>query len=178
MLKPPETIETDRLFLRLLVLEDSEHIFKGYAQDADVTRFLPWRPHPHIEETNDFVLRSIDSWEEGYSYPWVVICKDINELIGMIQIRIDNFRADIGYVLAKAHWGNGFATEMTTAVVNWAIRQPSIYRVWATCDVENLASARVLEKVGMQKEGLLRRYIIHPNISTEPRDCFCFSIVK
>jgi RimJ/RimL family protein N-acetyltransferase len=56
--------------------------------------------------------------------------------------------------------------------------QNAIYRVWATCDVENLASAHVLEKAGMQKEGILRRYILHPNISPEPRDSYCYSVIK
>jgi len=68
--------------------------------------------------------------------------------------------------------------EAAQAVVEWALAQPSIYRVWAVCDVDNLASARVLEKIGMQREGLLHRHIIHPNISAAPRDCWCFAKVK
>ena len=55
--------------------------------------------------------------------------KDDNELIGMIELRIEPFRADLGYALARAYWGKGFATEMTKAVVQWAISQESIYRV-------------------------------------------------
>jgi hypothetical protein len=53
-----------------------------------------------------------------------------------------------------------------------------IFRVWALCDVDNLASARVMEKVGMQREGILRRWILHPNLSDEPRDVYCYSVVK
>jgi RimJ/RimL family protein N-acetyltransferase len=56
--------------------------------------------------------------------------------------------------------------------------QNTIYRVWATCDVENFACAGVLIKAGMLKEGILRRYILHPNISPEPRDSYCYSVVK
>jgi RimJ/RimL family protein N-acetyltransferase len=62
--------------------------------------------------------------------------------------------------------------------VDWALTQPTIYRVWATCDVDNLASARLLEKIGMQREGLLRRWIIPPNISEVPRDCWCYAKTK
>jgi RimJ/RimL family protein N-acetyltransferase len=68
--------------------------------------------------------------------------------------------------------------EVIQCLIDWALEQPEIYRVWAVCDVENLASARVLEKVGMRREGLLHRWSVHPNVSTEPRDSFCYSITK
>ncbi len=69
-------------------------------------------------------------------------------------------------------------TEAVKAIVDWVLKQESIHRVWAFCDVENLASARVLEKVGMQREGVLRRWMIHPNVSDEPRDCYCYAITR
>jgi ribosomal-protein-alanine N-acetyltransferase len=53
-----------------------------------------------------------------------------------------------------------------------------IYRVWAVCDVDNVSSARLLESVGMQFEGKLRRWLVHPNVSAAPRDCLCYAIVK
>ncbi|MBA4375590.1 MAG: hypothetical protein C0401_05385 [Anaerolinea sp.] len=81
--------------------------------------------------------------------------KKDHELIGMIELRLDQHCADLGYVIAREYWGNGYATEITQSVVEWAVAQESIYRVWAICDIENLASARVLEKTGMQREGIL-----------------------
>jgi len=69
-------------------------------------------------------------------------------------------------------------SEALTSVVQWALAQPEIYRVWATCDIENLASARVLERIGMEREGVLRRWLVHPNVGNEPRDCLCYSVVK
>jgi RimJ/RimL family protein N-acetyltransferase len=69
-------------------------------------------------------------------------------------------------------------TEAVMSVTHWALAQPEIYRVWATCDVENVASARLLERVGMQREGVLHRWLLHPNVSNTPRDCFCYAIVK
>ena len=65
--------------------------------------------------------------------------------------------------------------EAAKTVVDWASNLEFIYRIWAVCDLENKASARVLEKVGMQREGILRRYIVHPNVSAEPRDCSVYS---
>jgi RimJ/RimL family protein N-acetyltransferase len=178
MLKPPEILETPRLLLRLPVLEDAELIFQKYAQDPEITKYLIWRPHENIHITREFIRRCLQCWKHGPSFPWVVLRKNDHELVGMLELRIDRFCADLGYVIAHAYWGKGYATEITKSVLEWAMLQENIYRVWATCDVENLASARVLEKAGMQREGILRRYIVHPNISDEPRDSYCYSVVK
>ncbi len=84
----------------------------------------------------------------------------------------------MGYVLARAYWNRGYMTEAVREVTEWALTQPSILRVWAVCDVENAASVRVLKKAGFQQEGILRRWLIHPDISDEPRDCYCYAVVK
>jgi RimJ/RimL family protein N-acetyltransferase len=177
-IKPPEILDTDRLILRPPVLDDTESIFQKYAQDPEVTRFLTWRPHESIDVTRVFLNRCIQCWKDETAFPWVIICKEDDALIGMIEMRIDRFRADFGYGIARQYWNKGYATEAVKAVVQWALGQESIYRVWAICDVENLASARVLEKGGLQREGTLRRFILHPGVSSEPRDCYCYSIVK
>jgi Acetyltransferase (GNAT) domain len=69
-------------------------------------------------------------------------------------------------------------TEVLAEVVNWALRQPSAFRIGAVCDVENIGSARVMEKAGLVREGLLRRWLIHPNVGNEPRDCFSYARVR
>jgi [ribosomal protein S5]-alanine N-acetyltransferase len=66
-------------------------------------------------------------------------------------------------------------TEVLTEVVNWALNQPGTFRIGAVCDVENIGSARVMEKAGLFREGVLRRWLMHPNISDEPRDCFIYA---
>jgi len=68
-------------------------------------------------------------------------------------------------------------SEAVAGLVDWAFGQPEIHRVWAVCDVDNVPSARLLASVGMQLEGRLRRWLIHPNISDSPRDCYCYAIV-
>jgi len=69
-------------------------------------------------------------------------------------------------------------SEALGALVNWVSAQPGIYRLWALCDVENIASARVMEKVGMQREGVLHRLLIHPAVSDKPRGCYCYALAK
>lgn len=178
IMQPPETIETTRLYLRAPRLEDAEAIFEQYAQDADVTRYLTWRPHETIETTRAFLRRCLAVWQEGTSFPLSIIRKEDDRLVGMIEIRVDGHKAEAGYGLARRYWGNGYMAEALAAVAAWALRQPQIYRVGAVCDVDNLASARVMEKAGMQREGILRRWIIHPNQSDEPRDCYCYALTR
>ena len=177
-MKMPERIETERLVLRVPCMEDTEDVFAGWAQDKDVTRYLTWPPHQTIEQTEQFIQSCLLAWKHETRFPYMITLKESDAVIGMIDPRIEGSKVGIGYGAAHAHWGKGFVTEATRAIIEWAFQQPSIYRVYATTDVENIASQRVLEKVGMQCEGILRRYIVHPNISNVPRDSYMYAIIK
>jgi RimJ/RimL family protein N-acetyltransferase len=177
-MKPPSLVVTDRLLLRPPVSQDAEAIFQGYAQDAEVTRYLTWLPHRDIETTRNFVQWAIAAWQGEHRFPWVVTVKDTQHVIGMVECRPHDFHVSLGYALARPYWRQGLMSEAVQAIVDWGLAQPPIYRVWAICDKENIASARLLEKVGMQCEGLLRRSVIHPNLSRQPRDCWLYAIVK
>jgi RimJ/RimL family protein N-acetyltransferase len=175
---PPDHFDTPRLRLRLPRRDDAPAIFAAYAQDAEVTRYLTWRPHKSIEET--YAIRDLMAklWQDGEAFSYAITLTGDDTLIGMIAIHPDGFKASIGYVLARPFWGKGYMTEAVRAVTDWLLRQPDIYRVFATCDVDNPASARVMEKAGMKYEGLLRRHTIHPNVSEEPRDCLMYARVR
>ena len=69
-------------------------------------------------------------------------------------------------------------TEAIESFIKKIFKIKSIQRVWAVCDVENMASKRVMEKAGMKYEGLLKSWLVHPNMGPKPRDCYCLSIVK
>lgn len=177
-MKPPNQMQTERLILRKPRRGDAPAIFSAYAQDAEVTRYMTWRPHKNVEGTYRIVELMQKLWEEGKDYSYVITLKNADVAIGMIALHPEGFRAAIGYVLARPYWSKGYITEAAQVVTDWLLAQPDIYRVFATCDLENPASARVMEKVGMQREGILRRYIIHPNVSPEPRDSYMYAIVK
>lgn len=177
-MKPPERIETERLLLRKPLLEDATVIFAGWSQDEDVTRYLTWRPHQRIEQSQQFIRGCLSAWEHATRFPYIITHKETGEVIGMIDPRIEGHKVGIGYAAARAHWRKGYVTEATRAIIAWAFQQPSIYRVYATTDVENIASRRVLEKAGMQCEGVLRKYVLHPNISDIPRDSYIYAIVR
>lgn len=175
---PPERIETERLVLRKPRPEDALAIFEGWAQDKEVTRYLTWHPHERIEQTKEFVQRCLLAWEYRTRFPYLVTLKETGQVIGIIDPRIEGPKMEIGYGAARVHWGQGYMTEAAQAIIGWAFQQSSIYRVYATTDTENIASQRVLEKAGMQCEGMLRKYIVHPNISEIPRDSYIYAITR
>jgi RimJ/RimL family protein N-acetyltransferase len=174
----PETIQTERLNLRVPHLGDASAIFSAWTQDPEVTRYLTWKPHKHVSETEAFLERCLRVWEAGTNYPYVITFIKQDAPIGMIEIHVKGFILEFGYVLARPHWGKGFMTEALRKLIEFGFSQPDIFRLQATCDVENIASAHVMENAAMVYEGMLRRYVLHPNISNTPRDVFLYAIVR
>lgn len=170
--------ETARLLAKPAVIGDADVLFEHYASDPQVAKYMTWTPHRSVDETKTFLTRCERVWSEGTAFPWVLRLRQDGSLVGVLEIRVGASAVDIGYALVRRCWRQGFMSEAVTAVIEWAFAQPAIYRVWATCDSENVASARLLERVGMEREGRLRRWLVHPNLGGAPRDCFCYSIVK
>jgi RimJ/RimL family protein N-acetyltransferase len=178
VINPPKTLKTERLRLRKAKLADAEAIFREYAQDAGVTRYVSWRAHRNIEETREYVQMCLLAWDVGKAFHWVIERREDDRLIGMMIARVNADKWEMGFVLARPFWCQGYMTEALKGIVAWALKRKEIYRIWAVCDVDNLASARVMEKAGMQREGILQRWSVHPNISEEPRDSYCYAITK
>ena len=84
---------------------------------------------------------------------------------------------DFGYVLARPYWGKQIMAEALGAVVEWWAQQEGVERLTATCHPDNLRSARVLEKVGMKREGVLSDHHVYPALSSERRDAVCYARV-
>ncbi len=173
-----DTVLTERLLLRRPDWSDSQAIFDRYASDPQVTQFLTWQPHASPLETKDHLACLFQDFKAGTRMPWAIETRSDDRLIGMIELRLDGSRAEVGYVLARDAWGQGYATEALGAVVDEALAVPSISRVWAVCNINHTASARVLAKAGMSREALLRRYSSHPNHSEGPSDVFLYKIEK
>ena len=173
-----QIIETPRLILRSPLIDDASAIFEQYAQDEAVTKYMTWRSHSMIETTQKYLEECLNDMAARTAWYWMIVPTQENKAVGMIRLQFHNHRAELGYVLARPYWNQGFMTEALQPLVDWTLARPSIYRVWAVCDIENTASARVLEKVGMTREGILHRWLIHPNLSNDPRNCFCYAKVK
>lgn len=174
----PEIITTVRLRLRPARLDDAEPICTLWSDDPEVTRYLGWRPYRDVGLARAFLTEAREGWAQGNRPLWGIELREERLLIGQIGAYVEGSRVMLGYVLARAYWGRGYMTEAVKGVIGPALADPLIWRVWAVCDVENVASARVMEKAGMQFEGRLRRWMVHPNVSDRPRDVFAYAKVR
>jgi RimJ/RimL family protein N-acetyltransferase len=158
-------------------VSDARDIFR-YASDAAATRFMIFPRHHAIVESESFARRCEQCWRDGSAFPWALTLAATAEFIGGIELRIHPPKADFGYILCAAHWGRGFASEAASCVVTWALAQPEIFRVWATCHPDNLASAHVLEKAGLRLEGRLARWEPRPNLGEEAGDSLVYAALR
>ena len=164
-MNPPETIELARIRLRRPALSDAEAIFE-YGTDPEVAHYADWPMRTSVDQVVESLRGRSARWESGAEYYWVITLPPEDRAIGGVSCCIVEDSAEVGFLLNRRYWGNGFATDAARAIVEWVLSIPSICRVWATCDTENLASARVLEKAGLSRESTLRRSIVRPNISS------------
>jgi ribosomal-protein-alanine N-acetyltransferase len=174
----PETFRTARLFLRPIAMADAGSIYGTYARDPDVTRFLIWRPARTRDDIEAYIRSCLNTLPHR-ARTYVLQGRKDSVIRGGLDLRQpERHRLEFGYVLARPWWGQGLMTEALTEIVRWGLSQPTIFRISAVCDIDNVASARVMEKAGLMREGLLRRYLIHPAISSEPRDCYSYAVVR
>jgi [ribosomal protein S5]-alanine N-acetyltransferase len=166
---------TSRLLLREFSGSDHEQVHV-YAADPEVSRFMLWGPN-RPEETVAFLagVRAEASAEPRTNYTLAVVVRASGELVGTVHLgetSAEHRRGELGYVLAQAHWGRGYATEAATVVLRFGFTTLNFHKIIATCDPDNVASARVLEKIGMHREGHLRRHVL---IRGEWRDRLLFA---
>ena len=168
-------IGTERLLLKPPTLEDTQAIFDRYASDADVTRYLGWPKHTSVQDTQAFVGFSLSEWARWGVGPLLAFDRKSGALLGgsgLVKETAD--RAATGYVFARDAWGKGYATESLRAMVALAA-ECKVARLYALCHVDHRPSCRVLEKCGFQREGVLHRHLVFPNLSPEPLDVFRYA---
>ncbi|WP_353250283.1 GNAT family N-acetyltransferase [Salinisphaera sp. T31B1] len=172
----PGRMQTARLLLRPFEADDTEAVF-AYASDPVVTRLMDWPRHETRLDSQTFIEDVMAGWSDGDDYCWGVVLRDTDALIGAIGCQFDEQGMHMGYVLARPWWGQGLATEAARTVFEAGRSIDDIYRFDATCDTENLASARVLEKIGMRCEARLGCWSERPNLdeSRRPRDVFMYA---
>jgi [ribosomal protein S5]-alanine N-acetyltransferase len=150
-------LETERLLLRKMRLDDAEAMF-AYASDPEVTRYVLFETHRSLEDSKSFLRLAVEGYEKGDFGGWGVVLKDSGVFVGTCGMEVDpeHARAELGYVLAREHWGRGLVPEAVRAVIRFGFRRLGLNRLGARCMAENTASARVMEKAGMTYEGTLR----------------------
>jgi ribosomal-protein-alanine N-acetyltransferase len=151
-------IETDRLILRPLRMEDAESMFE-YAQDPEVTKYLPWDNHQSIADTRAYLELAIKEQQQTPLYPLAIVLKDNPDyVIGTVGIKTGshNFEADLSYALSRTHWRQGIMFEASQVLMKVAFEQYGFKRIYAWCNKENAASSSLMKKLGMKFEGCLR----------------------
>lgn len=171
----PEVVQTERLRLRRVRVDDAPDLFDAYAGDERVTRYMTWRPNTSVEQVRGVLVDLEQRTANGEEMNWVLQPPGAAAPIGMVSARTGAHGVELGYVLAHDHWGRGLMTEAVGAVVALARQHDGVHRIWAYRDVDNPASGRVLEKAGLPVEATLKRWVVHPNVSPEPRDAVIHS---
>ncbi|OLF11313.1 GNAT family N-acetyltransferase [Actinophytocola xanthii] len=168
---------TERLVLREFALDDEDAVH-SFTSDPVVTRFTDWGPNSPAD-TRQFLAYALahanDPWRRGFNL--AAIETGSGRLVGSVEIGVtstDHQRGELGFVFHRDVWSRGYATEATTALLRFGFEQLGLHRISATCHPDNRASARVLEKVGMELEGRLRGHMLVRGVR---RDSLLYAMV-
>lgn len=176
MLQGFPVLETERLILRDMRLEDAEALF-AYASDPEVTRHLTWNTHRSVEDSKQFLETAIQDYANGNLHRWAIVHKSSGEFIGtcgLVARSQEHRRAHVGYALARAYWGRGLATEAVRDMIAFGFDRMDLNKIVARCFPENSASERVMQKLGMAYEGTLREHLF---VGGRYRDLKIYSIL-
>lgn len=153
--------ETDRLILRKFKADDAEQIFNNYSSKDTVTKYLSWKTHKSVEDAKSFLNGFVlPAYENDDTYRWAIVLKETNEVVGSIDVvRMDKpkKKVELGWVLDDTHWGKGIMPEAGKIVLDYLVEE-GFERIQAFHNIENGKSGRVMEKIGMQFEGVLRKF--------------------
>lgn len=168
--------QTPRLALRPPRQEDASEVFRRFASDPLVTRFVAWPMHTSLRHTEAFLSFSQAEWTKWPAGPLLITSSTDGDILGSTGLAFEtSHRASTGFVLAKDAWGSGFASEALAAMVNIAAAL-SVRRLYALCHVQHERSVRVLERCGFVREGTLQKHTVFPNLGVpEPQDVYCYA---
>ncbi|WP_282942072.1 GNAT family N-acetyltransferase [Paenibacillus sp. RC67] len=154
-------LETERTILRKLQFKDAEDMFR-YGSNEEVSKYTTWPTHQSLEDTRRFIEAVMNAYEEHKIAPWGIEDKQTKLMIGTVGFvswNVVHARAEIGYALSRDFWNLGYMTEIMKRIVEFGFNEMKLVRMEARCHPDNIGSARVMEKSGMQFEGTLRKHI-------------------
>jgi len=162
----PEAVRTERLHLRRPTFDDVDGMF-AYASDPEITRYMAWPRQVTTEDTAGHLAQADSEWDHHGVGAYLICQPQTGEILGSTGLHLStSYRAVTGYILHRAAWGQGYATEACRAMVEIA-RTLGLARIEADCHVDHAASRRVLEKAGLLHEGILRSFLVFPNLDPE-----------
>ena len=145
-------LETERLILREIHLDDVETIFNCWMQDENVSRYMWWKASDDIAEAQKFVEFELQQLENAKWKRWIIVLKETKEVIGtcLVFYNDDEEHWDISYNLGRKFWGKGYVSEAMNAVMKYAVEVMKIKEISTTYAIENPASGHVLQKLGFR----------------------------
>ncbi|TWT27157.1 GNAT family N-acetyltransferase [Planomicrobium sp. CPCC 101110] len=171
-------LEGGRFYLRELAENDWAAVH-DYASQEIVSRYQPWGPNSE-EDSRKFVNDSLmDAAKDPRTrFVFAIVLKDTEKLVGAGEFNLRdraNKAGEIGYIINPAFWGQGIATEAASRLIDFGFKELGLHRIYATCDPENAASQKVLEKIGLVKEGWMRENLLMNN---GWRDSLLYSVLE
>lgn len=146
-----KTLTTKRLILRELIEEDAEMMFKNWASDDEVSKYVRWSTHKNVEETIEYIKTERENCKTENHYNWGIVLKERNELIGAIgAFPSEDDRIEIGYNISKKHWRNGYTTEALKEVLRYLSNERNVYNFKCSHAILNPASGAVMKKAGFK----------------------------
>ena|SRR3990167_10623079 len=174
MLKTPDfpmPIKTDRLFIRPTQATDAKMINEAILESFDELHFwVEWCDHkPDLNETEKYAREAAENWiakksDEPY-LQLIILDKHTNEFIGATSFHHYNWKipyVETGYWIRTSKSGNGYVTEATNAITQYAFKQLKVKRIALTCDPDNVKSKNIAERLGYTLEGRLKNHRIKP----------------
>ena len=152
-------LETKRLNLRKMKDSDADTMFKMWASDNEVTKYMTWHTHQDKSETEEILKRWVSFYSDIKFYHWGIELKEEKLLIGSISSVIfeENTKTvEVGYCISRKYWNQGLTSEALRRIIEYFFDSVGVNVVRATFDTRNIASRKVMEKCGMTFEGVKR----------------------
>lgn len=167
-----DRLEGPRIVLRQPRLDDAEALFESVGTDPEISQYMLWTPHDGVERTQQSIINQIENPD---MQSWV---GTVDGIVGGLCVCW--FRARHSVELAgcvrRSWWRMGYAAEAMGLILTELRTDPEVYRVSATCDLDNKRTPQLLERFGFSLEGRLARYAIYPNLGPEPRDSLLYAM--
>lgn len=171
-----KTIETERLTLRSLQLDDALVIEK-LAGDYNVAKITLSIPHPYPKgSAKNFITHMLQSETDKKVVIFSIIDKNNNELLGVMNLNLYHIhkRGELAYWIGRPYWGNGFGTEAAKALLHYGFNELHLNKIFAAAFTNNPGSWRIMEKIGMKHEGTFKQHVVK---SGEPMDLTYYGIL-
>ena len=153
-----QKIQTKRLCLRRFAAGDAPAVYAHYGSDPLVNRYINWAPSRTPAGADTFVKTHLVRYDTDPAfYSWaIVLAGAVIGSIGLSNVNDAAQSAELGDSIGSAWWGKGLASEAASAVLTYAFNEVGFRRIFAAHHVDNAASGRVLQKIGMRREGVMR----------------------